>query len=241
LKMTDMLFDYDHILMLSEYRVPDPHAHLASHIVMGIGGELHVMADGQDFDAGAVIIASDLIHTVYMDRGDMLLYLFDTTSDYDRALNEKYLHGEKYAVLDSEITAGLIEIYEKNGHDLKQSDSEMLARLGLSKIEGRIDERITDSLSLLKEIETIPSDIAEILCKKACLSKSRFCHLFKEQMGISLHRYIALDKMKKGYIHYLQDNNITEAAIRAGFDTPSHFASTCKRMFGISFSEFIRS
>ncbi len=239
--MTDVLFEYDHILMRSEYRVPDPHAHLASHVVMGIGGELHVMADGQDFNAGAVIIASDVMHTIYMDRGDILLYLFDTTSDYAATLNEKYLHGEKYIVLDSEITAGIMEIYEKNDHDLKRSDSEMLARLGLSRIEGRIDERITDSLSLLKGIETIPSDIAEVLCKKACLSKSRFCHLFKEQMGISLHRYIALDKMKKGYMYYLQDKNITEAALRAGFDSPSHFASTCKRMFGISFSEFIRS
>ena len=79
--MTDVLFEYDHILMKSEYRMPDLHSHLASHLVLGIGGTLHVMVEGQEFDADAVMIASDVQHTIYMDKGDMLLYLFDTTSD----------------------------------------------------------------------------------------------------------------------------------------------------------------
>jgi len=65
--------------------------------------------------------------------------------------------------------------------------------------------------------------------------------LFKENVGISLHRYLAMDKMRKGYIHFQKYGSITEASMRAGFDSPSHFAATCKRMFGISFSEFIKS
>lgn len=38
--MTDILFEYDHILIRSEYRTPDIHKHLAAHIVFGIKGEL---------------------------------------------------------------------------------------------------------------------------------------------------------------------------------------------------------
>ena len=49
-----------------------------------------------------------------------------------------------------------------------------------------------------------------------------------------------MDKMRKGYIHFQKYGNITEASMRAGFDSPSHFAATCKRMFGISFSEFVK-
>ena len=107
--------------------------------------------------------------------------------------------------------------------------------------ESKVDDRITDVLTFLRETDSVPEDITDILCQRVCLSKSRFSHLFKEQMGISLHRYLALDKMKKGYLSFLEYGNITEAAMRAGFDSPSHFAATCKRMFGISFTEFIQS
>ena len=35
--MTDTLFEYDHILMRSEYRTPDIHSHLALHLIVGLG------------------------------------------------------------------------------------------------------------------------------------------------------------------------------------------------------------
>lgn len=38
--MTDILFEYDHILIRSEYRTPDIHKHLAAHMVFGIKDEL---------------------------------------------------------------------------------------------------------------------------------------------------------------------------------------------------------
>ncbi len=41
--MTDTLFEYDHILMRSEYRTPDIHSHIALHLIVGLGGGLHCM------------------------------------------------------------------------------------------------------------------------------------------------------------------------------------------------------
>ena len=32
--MTDILFEYDHMLIRSEYRTPDIHSHLAVHLVI---------------------------------------------------------------------------------------------------------------------------------------------------------------------------------------------------------------
>jgi AraC-like DNA-binding protein len=90
-------------------------------------------------------------------------------------------------------------------------------------------------------MDEIPENAVPLLCQKVYLSQSRLSHLFKEVTGISLSRYLAMEKMRKGYIHFQKHGNITEAAMHAGFDSPSHFAATCKRMFGISFSEFIKS
>lgn len=33
----------------------------------------------------------------------------------------------------------------------------------------------------------------------------------------------------------------SDAALTAGFDSPSHLAATCKRMFGISMTDFFKS
>ena len=36
--MTNAVFEYDHILMRAEYRTPDPHRHLAVHLILGLDG-----------------------------------------------------------------------------------------------------------------------------------------------------------------------------------------------------------
>ena len=133
----------------------------------------------------------------------------------------------------------LREIWKNNPP--AQADSLITQLLGLDTVGNTLrDERISQVLEYLRSLDEVPEDITAQLCAKVCLSPSRLSHLFKENVGISLHRYLAMDKMRKGYIHFQKYGNITEASMRAGFDSPSHFAATCKRMFGISFSEFVK-
>lgn len=239
--MTDILFEYDHILIRSEYKTPDIHSHLASHLIVGLNGNITCNICGNSFEASGVCIASDIPHTVHADTGELLLYLFDTASYYSEQISELYLKGGPYCALDDTLVGKIRKIWQNNS-DLKYIDDTVtaLCKLDRQPVKER-DERITEALDYLKKLETIPEDVMEQLCRKACLSQSRFSHLFKELVGISLHRYLALDKMKKGYIYFTKTGNITDAAMYAGFDSPSHFAATCKRMFGISFSEFVGS
>ena len=81
----------------------------------------------------------------------------------------------------------------------------------------------------------------DILSEKLNLSKSRVSHIFKENIGISIKRYLVLEKMKKCYEYFKTTGSITNASINAGFYSSSHFATTCKKMFGISFSELEKS
>ncbi len=238
--MTELLFEYDHLLIHSEYRTPEVHSHLASHLMIALEGSLECEIGGEVSENTGVCIASDAAHTVYSQTGDMLLYLFDTTSSLSDAFSEKYLRGRRFCVLDSTLVNDLREIWKSE--TAAQADMKMLERCGLLRTaSSEKDERITAVLEYLRGIQTVPEDIMEQLCRTACLSQSRLSHLFREQVGISLHRYLALDKMKKGYICYKSCGSITEAAMTAGFDSPSHFAATCKRMFGISFSEIMKS
>lgn len=240
--MTDMLFEYDHLLMRSEYRTPDPHSHLAVHLIVALNGSLHCQIAGESFDTDAVFIASDVCHTAFANNGELLVFLFDTTSRYAKKIYGAYLQDKPCCRLSKEETESIRDLWKRSEGDLLNADSMILDALRL-KSETAIpeDKRITEILDFLKSLDEIPENIVPLLCDKVSLSKSRLSHLFSEKVGISLHRYLAMDKMKKGYIHFQKYGNITEAALRAGFDSPSHFASTCKRMFGISFSEFIKS
>ena len=240
--MTDILFEYDHILIRSEYRTPDIHKHLAAHMAIGLGGELDCTVHDSFFKCSGLFIASDVEHTIYAETGDLLLFLLDTTSDMAKCIEEKYLQGKDYALIDEDTVNRMIGIWLDAKDDLKEADRRLLETGGIIAGNAAVtDDRIKKVLSFLEDCNTIPENVMELLCGVVCLSESRLSHLFKEQMGIALGRYLVLEKMKKGYLHYCNTGNITEAALNAGFDSPSHFAATCKRMFGISFSEFIKS
>ena len=194
---------------------------------------------GDSFDADAVFIASDVVHTAYAETGDMLVFLFDTAGSIAEEAQKQYLCGRPYFCGDKETVEKLREIWKNNPP--AQADSLITQLLGLDTVGNTLrDERISQVLEYLRSLDEVPEDITAQLCAKVCLSPSRLSHLFKENVGISLHRYLAMDKMRKGYIHFQKYGNITEASMRAGFDSPSHFAATCKRMFGISFSEFVK-
>lgn len=238
-QMTSTVFGYDHIMMRAEYRTPDPHSHLAVHFIAGLDGPVHCVVSGDSFDADAVFIASDVVHTAYAETGDMLVFLFDTAGSIAEEAQKQYLCGRPYFCGDKETVEKLREIWKNNPP--AQADSLITQLLGLDTVGNTLrDERIPQVLEYLRSLDEVPEDITAQLCAKVCLSPSRLSHLFKENVGISLHRYLAMDKMRKGYIHFQKYGNITEASMRAGFDSPSHFAATCKRMFGISFSEFVK-
>ncbi len=238
-QMTSTVFGYDHIMMRAEYRTPDPHSHLAVHFIAGLDGPVHCVVSGDSFDADAVFIASDVVHTAYAEKGDMLVFLFDTAGSIAEEAQKQYLCGRPYFCGDKETVEKLREIWKNNPP--AQADSLITQLLGLDTVGNTLrDERISQVLEYLRSLDEVPEDITAQLCAKVCLSPSRLSHLFKENVGISLHRYLAMDKMRKGYIHFQKYGNITEASMRAGFDSPSHFAATCKRMFGISFSEFVK-
>ena len=240
--MTDTLFEYDHILMKSEYRTPDIHSHLAVHLIVGLGSELHYTIENENFDADAVFIASDVPHTAYSDSGEMLVFLFDPASRYASEIDHLFLHGGKSFCLAADRAETIKTLWKDNKNSVDAVDKAILEYLGMLKSTDRqLDPRVTEVLAILRQTEEVPEKAVDFLCNKVCLSKSRLSHLFKENLGISLSRYLAWEKMRKGYIFFQKYGNITDAAMMAGFDSPSHFASTCKRMFGLSFSDYTKS
>ena len=171
-QMTSAVFGYDHIMMRAEYRTPDPHSHLAVHFIAGLDGPVHCVVSGDSFDADAVFIASDVVHTAYAETGDMLVFLFDTAGSIAKEAQKQYLCGRPYFCGDKETVEKLREIWKNNPPS--QADSLITQLLGLDTVGNTLrDERISQVLEYLRSLDEVPEDMTAQLCAKVCLSPSR--------------------------------------------------------------------
>lgn len=64
-------------------------------------------------------------------------------------------------------------------------------------------------------------------------------HLFKEQVGIPIRRYILWTRLQVSVQHVLQGETLTQAAHSAGFADSAHFSRTFSDMFGIRPSDVL--
>lgn len=82
----------------------------------------------------------------------------------------------------------------------------------------------------------------DLLCRKACMSKSSFFRLFKETFGLSPVEYIIHQRIQMAK-NLLTDStvNITSACYQSGFNDLNYFARLFKRVEGITPKEFQRS
>lgn len=89
---------------------------------------------------------------------------------------------------------------------------------------------------IIEPTASIAEQLDEIMCGKEyhAFDNQNIVQLqFREQVGILLKSYIQFHQMQKAFLTLLNGKNITEAAMLAGFDTPSHFAAVTKRMMGM--------
>ena len=104
--------------------------------------------------------------------------------------------------------------------------------IGAGSSEKKLDERITAFLSMLENCSCTDHSV-DHFAEELHLSSSRLSHLFSEQVGITLKDYLLLHQLERVFQDILSGRKITDAAMDAGFDSPSHFASTVKRLMGL--------
>jgi AraC-like DNA-binding protein len=67
----------------------------------------------------------------------------------------------------------------------------------------------------------------------ACLSESRFSHLFVDQIGLPFRTYVLWRRLSSAVDRMASGASLTNAAHEAGFADSAHFSRTFLRMFGI--------
>ena len=103
----------------------------------------------------------------------------------------------------------------------------------------RFDSRVTTVLDVIRASDDLrmPLDTA---ADRACLSPTRFAHLFKEQVGLPFSRYMLWRKLTRAMVAVASERTIAAAAHAADFADAAHLTRTCYQMFGMSPSALMR-
>ncbi len=240
--MENILYRNDRTVICPKYKNPKEHRHLAKHIIISTE-EMKCTLNGEIVISKSLIIQSNVKHSIIRDMDAvMLVFLIDDTSDLAKLIDDTCLRKKSFTKLDTDLEQDLIEYILDKGK-LALIDDYLMKRLGYEKITHKsYDERIVFALDFIESSKVIEKDIYERMAKKVYLSKSRFLHLFKEEMGIDLKSYLFIKKLEKVCENVIsKKKGITEAAIETGFSSSSHFADACLKAFGISLSEFLKA
>lgn len=104
----------------------------------------------------------------------------------------------------------------------------------------KIDDRIREVVAFIKGNLEQGQVSSVSLAEKVYLSESRFLHLFKEQIGIPVRRFVLWCRIQEALKELLTGSNFTRSAHAAGFSDSAHFSRTFSEMFGVSPSSVLK-
>ncbi|NUO65565.1 MAG: helix-turn-helix transcriptional regulator [Gemmatimonadaceae bacterium] len=95
------------------------------------------------------------------------------------------------------------------------------------------DERILRATSYIRSHIDEPLTLEKV-AEVACLSPSRFRHLFVEETGMALRPYILWRRFLRVWELLMQGESLSSAAHAAGFADAAHLTRTSRTMFGFA-------
>jgi len=243
-------------LYLGDSFETDFHRHNAVQCCIALKGQLKIKTDLIDNwqQCTTAIIGANISHSIANPDGPVCLIYLEKCSDNYRSIQDYHgLKNEmKHQVLlstesipenliDSAAYLQSLDLSTQSDEDVQFIEQKMIRFRQLSLklfrgfIEKRtlIDPRVTKLLSFLNQR---PDEVIEgkQLANEINLSQSRMQHLFKQQIGVPIRRYVLWMRLRNVIKNVASGVGLTESAHSSGFSDSAHFSRTFKSMFGIA-------
>lgn len=208
------------------------HKHHAVQVCIGIDGPLDILLGDTWHQPRFVMIPANVAHKLAPSEQRLIIGLIyaSTTLVQQMAKSGPILSAELPDMADlANLPVSLLQArvfldrIMTPANPPKQPDPRILA--SLDYIGAHIDRRLT------------AADLAD----HTGLSQSRFQHLFSQQLGLPMRRYVlwrriilTVDAVKSGC-------DLTQAAHQAGFADSAHFSRTFRQTFGLSARELFQN
>lgn len=233
--MNRIYWDEDKIAMLTDHLDAVKHSHWMVQLFLSLEDELQLWVADQWISGRCIVVNEKAQHAFSTQKRLHFSMLIEPTSS--AALQLKAIMGSRdYCTFDGPEFEALqkfaMELPENREVSFyRRFIKELYAAFPITQEKKPYDERILELLHLISSCECSTHTISSF-AERVALSPSRLSHLFREQVGIPLKSYIMLHQMERAFILLLNGACITDAAMEAGFDTPSHFAGAVKKMMG---------
>jgi AraC family transcriptional regulator len=223
------------------------HAHYAIQIAFGSGPGIRFRTGEREpwTEYGGAIIASRQPHAMDATRVHPNAVLFvEPETREGRALTERYLRDGIAAIPDDVLAEVAPPLFAAWQEERSAAAVERAARRVIRVLTGGYpsktggleplvvsDERILRAVAHIKAHLDGPltlDDVADV----ACLSPSRFRHLFVEQTGMALRPYILWRRFLRVWELLMAGESLSSAAHAAGFADAAHLTRTSRSTFG---------
>ena len=234
--MNQIYWDLDRISILTDTMDASSHSHAMMQFFICTEGTLNIKVGKEKPKAKCILVNKNVKHSFKADKRICFTLLIEPVSDLGLALDVLIKDKDHYAVDDSKADALVEQVIRLKEHPDKESYEALMTGVydcfGIQPSHRQLDERIESFLEMLKHCSCDDHSIEEF-ADRLCISASRLSHLFSEQVGIPMKKYLILHQLEKAFEEILQGESITRAALDAGFDSPSHFAAVVKKLMGL--------
>jgi AraC-like DNA-binding protein len=215
------------------------HTHHAVQLSIGLDGPLRLnKKSDHEVLLPAVIIDSETEHSLQVEgQWVASIYLEPESEDYERLVD--YYSGASSGgfsslAIPAKLKAGFSRL-------LAAELDPTLAKQLLQQLIGQTTVHATQVLDprvikVLKHLElsqglNVP---LEQLAKHVSLSSTRLAHLFRQQIGTPIRRYVLWQKLRMAARVAAQGQSLIYAAHEAGFSDSAHLTHSFQKLFGIN-------
>jgi AraC family transcriptional regulator len=221
------------------------HAHHAIQIVVALDGCVAIGgADGEWRETRGIIVRPDAEHS-FDCNGALGVMVFVDPESSEGAWLSTSLRQDITIVPDSRLESMVPELARFAEQPDETTDIAPLVRQCIQGLRPglaparRLDSRVTTVLDAIRASDDLRMSLDQA-ADKACLSSTRFAHLFKEQVGLAFSRYILWRKLTRAMVAIASEDTIAAAAQAADFADAAHLTRTFYQMVGMAPSVLMR-
>jgi AraC family transcriptional regulator len=221
------------------------HAHHAIQIVVALDGCVAISGSGSEWrEARGIVVRPDAEHSFDCNGAFGAMVFVDPESSEGNWLSMS-LRQDITIVPDTRLDAIVPALRTFTEQPDEPADIAPLVRQCIQGLRPglaptrRLDARVTTVLDAIRASGDLRMSL-DHAADKACLSSTRFAHLFKDQVGLPFSRYILWRKLTRAMVAIASEDTIAAAAHAADFADAAHLTRTFYQMVGMAPSVLMR-
>lgn len=218
-------------LELKDLKV-DTHSHPAVEIIKTKKGTFSLETDfGKYYDLTFAIIDANTNHKLITQQYEIEVLL----TECNNTKLKDFLFNGGIETKDGVFTSKEVKNWDELQNDIYSFSANQNLKL-------TNDDRVDKCIEIIETKNLEYKKLITSLTSKVFLSESRLSHLFTENVGISIKKYLVWNRLKQALEFLLsEETNLKEASFEASFSDQAHLSKCFKNLIGISPAKIFNS